>query len=369
MSSSAGPVRRVLMTADTVGGVWTYATDLAAEWARLGIETVIAAMGQPVTASQRVPLASLERVRIEEAGFALEWMPDADADVAASAAWLRGLERRWQPDIVHVNGFAQAAAGFAAPVVAVAHSDVVSWFRAVHGTAAPPAWRAYARRVRAGLDAAGLVVAPTRAVFDDLAASYEWAGPRTRVISNGIALAAVRPAEKDARVVGAGRLWDEAKNLAALDRAAAGLAWPVAIAGDAKHPDGGTVTLRSAEALGVLPRSALLDLLSRAAIFAAPARYEPFGLGILEAAAAGAALVLGDIPSLREIWDDAALFVDPGDDRALAAALTRLIEDASLRRILARHARLRALGHARERAAQRYLAAFETLRRAALLEA
>ncbi len=31
-----------------------------------------------------------------------------------------------------------------------------------------------------------------------------------------------------------------------------------------------------------------------------PARYEPFGLSVLEAALSGCALVLGDIPSLRE---------------------------------------------------------------------
>ena len=42
--------------------------------------------------------------------------------------------------------------------------------------------------------------------------------------------------------------------------------------------------------------------MARASIYALPARYEPFGLSILEAALSGAALVLGDIPSLREVW-------------------------------------------------------------------
>jgi glycosyltransferase involved in cell wall biosynthesis len=56
-------------------------------------------------------------------------------------------------------------------------------------------------------------------------------------------------------------------------------------------------------------------------VFAAPARYEPFGLAILEAARAGCSRVLGDIPSLRELWDGAARFVDPGDPRTLRAAL------------------------------------------------
>ena len=39
------------------------------------------------------------------------------------------------------------------------------------------------------------------------------------------------------------------------------------------------------------------------------ALYEPFGLAVLEAAQAGCALVLSDIPTFRELWDGAALFV------------------------------------------------------------
>ena len=64
--------------------------------------------------------------------------------------------------------------------------------------------------------------------------------------------------------------------------------------------------------LGRLSAGELADWYARAAIYALPARYEPFGLSALEAALSGCALVLGDIPSLREIWGDAALFVPPG---------------------------------------------------------
>ena len=62
-------------------------------------------------------------------------------------------------------------------------------------------------------------------------------------------------------------------------------------------------------------------------IFASSALYEPFGLSVLEAAQAGCALVLSDIPTFRELWGDAALFVPPHDDRALAAAVLRLLGD------------------------------------------
>ena len=49
--------------------------------------------------------------------------------------------------------------------------------------------------------------------------------------------------------------------------------------------------------------------------------YEPFGLAVLEAAQAGCALVLSDIPTFRELWDGAAMFVPPGRRRRLAAPL------------------------------------------------
>ncbi len=78
--------------------------------------------------------------------------------------------------------------------------------------------------------------------------------------------------------------------------------------------------------------------MGEAAIFAHPARYEPFGLAVLEAAMAGCALVLGDIPTLRELWDGAAVFVAPGRPDRLGEALAALAAD---------EAGCRALGEAR----------------------
>ena len=82
--------------------------------------------------------------------------------------------------------------------------------------------------------------------------------------------------------------------------------------------------------------------MSRASIFALPARYEPFGLSTLEAALRGCALVLGDIPSLREIWGDAALYARPDDEAGLADAIGKLAGDAAHRTELAARANLRA---------------------------
>ena len=98
----------------------------------------------------------------------------------------------------------------------------------------------------------------------------------------------------------------------------------------------------------------MAERLGATAIYAAPARYEPFGLGILEAAASGCALVLGDIPSLRENWDGAALFVPPNDVGAWRTTLSCLIACDSRREALGTAARRRALDFTRERMATRY---------------
>jgi glycosyltransferase involved in cell wall biosynthesis len=94
--------------------------------------------------------------------------------------------------------------------------------------------------------------------------------------------------------------------------------------------------------LGRLSAQAIARWYTRAAIYALPARYEPFGLSVLEAARAGCALVLGDIASLRENWEGAAVFVGPDDRSALARAISELIAEPVRRAELGRVASVRA---------------------------
>jgi glycogen synthase len=95
--------------------------------------------------------------------------------------------------------------------------------------------------------------------------------------------------------------------------------------------------------------------LGRASIVALPARYEPFGLLAVEAALCGCALVLGDIPSLREVWGRAAEFVDPADPTELRNAIERLITSPSRRADRADAARRRALELTPARMAHQYM--------------
>jgi len=326
--------RRVLMTADAVGGVWRYALDLAAALRARGTSTVLAVLGPgPSEAMRREAEECCEAVATFPCR--LEWMDDPWEDVDAAGVWLQELAAGWPSDVIHLNGFAHASLDWDRPVVVVAHSDVSSWWRAVHQCAPPPDRDEYRARVRRALADADAVVAPSHAMAAALAQEY---GPVTaRVIPNGCALAASQPRRraKTPMIFAAGRLWDQAKNIAALCAIAPGRAWPVYVAGDASLAEGGRTPLQNVTHLGVLAAADVQQWMASAAIYALPARYEPFGLSILEAATAGCALVLGDIPSLREHWEGAALFVPPEDSEALATVLDRLIADASLRDRLA----------------------------------
>jgi glycosyltransferase involved in cell wall biosynthesis len=183
----------------------------------------------------------------------------------------------------------------------------------------------------------------------------------TAVIPNGRDGSLYAPLPKRNFVLAAGRLWDEAKNIPALDHAAANLGWPVFVAGDGAHPSGTHYRPRHVKLLGSLSESELAAKLARAAVYALPARYEPFGLSILEAALSGCALVLGDIPSLRENWEGAAVFVGPDDTGALEAALLHLAGNEHRRRCLAAKARERAVSFTPERMAAGYLGAYARL--------
>jgi glycogen(starch) synthase len=187
-------------------------------------------------------------------------------------------------------------------------------------------------------------------------------GVEAQVIANGRNEMEFVPGTKMPLVFAAGRLWDPAKNLGALDTVAEGLRWPVYVAGDRRQPGGeAPVSGSHVHLLGRLAAERVASWLRRASIYAFPARYEPFGLSVLEAALGGCALVLGDIASLRQLWDGAAVFVPPDDTQTLRLALEELIDDAGLRQALAMRARRRALMLTPQRMASSYLQLYSNL--------
>jgi glycosyltransferase involved in cell wall biosynthesis len=353
--------RRVLMTTDTIGGVWNYAQDLSRGLLDAGVEVILASMGAPVQRSQREALAALgPGIQLYESGFKLEWMENPWSDVADAGEWLLALEQEHEPDIVHLNGYAHAALPWMAPTIVVAHSCVFSWWQAVKKEAPPAKWGPYYAAVRNGLRSADLVVAPSRAMLAQIARHYGLPA-NARVIYNGSDCATRLVEEKEPFILSVGRLWDEAKNAAALTMIAPRLSWPVRVAGDTRRPEGGEIVLPNVELLGVRSPAELREDYRRAAIYALPARYEPFGLSVLEAALEGCALVLGDIASLREIWGSTACFVPPDDPDALHKTITDLIANPAGREAMAEASRQRAQAFTTSRMTAAYLAAYEDL--------
>jgi glycogen(starch) synthase len=348
------------MTADTVGGVWSYAVELARALDKRGVGVALATMGALLTPEQRRQIRDIPSLTLHESDWRLEWMQQSSDDVQRAGEWLLEIEREEQPQLVHLNQFSFGALPFAAPTLLVAHSCVLSWWRAVHGEAAPPVWNSYRAKVAKGLAGAGRVAAPTGAMLRSLRENYGH-GRAGLVLGNGRSSAQYRPAAKQPFILAAGRFWDGAKNLEALQAVAPGLAWPIHVAGSTSQPDGGTVMPAGVECLGELAPEALAARMASAAIYALPARYEPFGLSVLEAGLSGCALVLGDIPSLREVWGSAAVYVAANDHDALRRALSRLIERPAERTRLGAAARMRALHFSPDRMADAYLAAYASL--------
>jgi glycogen synthase len=360
----------VLMTADTVGGVWTYVIELTC--ALPDVKFTLATMGRLPTDAQRAEVPA--NVTLVESEYRLEWQENPWNDVAHAAEWLLDLEDRVDPDVIHLNGFSHGALPFRAPTIVVGHSCVLSWWRAVHGHDAPRSWTHYREQAARGLAGADLVIAPSAWMLAALDEHYRFKTPR-RLIYNGRSVlecagrsqrlrmpqaehepTKAAPAARQT-IFAAGRLWDEAKNLRAVLEAAPSIVWPVRVAGDG----GDATNVPNVTHLGRLDQTAMAHAYADSGIYLFPALYEPFGLSVLEAALSGCALILGDIPSLREIWRDAAVFVPPLDADAIARITNEVIANDEFHEELSHRARLRALEFTPRRMADAYRAAYDEL--------
>lgn len=82
---------------------------------------------------------------------------------------------------------------------------------------------------------------------------------------------------------------------------------------------------------GFVPDDVLATLYREALVVVNPSRAEGYGLPAVEAAACGAPLLLSDVPAHRELFDEAAAFVDPASAEAIAACLGELLAQPELR--------------------------------------
>src|ERR1700716_3756565 len=135
------------MTADPIGGVWTYALELCKALQVHRVEVCLAVLGARPSDVQRLQAAALRNLTLHESSYRLEWMPDPWEDLARAGEWLLRLEKTTGAGLVHLNHLVHADLPWRSPVLTVGHSCVLSWWAAVIGgspSVAPGAeWNLY----------------------------------------------------------------------------------------------------------------------------------------------------------------------------------------------------------------------------------
>jgi glycogen synthase len=322
----------ILVTADTLGGVWNYTRELVTGLHARGHRVTLVSFGDIPTADQADWIVPLQNVDFRPTAFRLEWMQDSDADLAASSAFLLSLISEVKPDLLHFSQFYYGEIKCDLPRIVVAHSDVVTWWQAVHGKHPPEGnWMdSYRAAVARGVNGADVLVAPSSWLLDAFQETYGCA-KRTAVIYNGRTPTWFNPyTPKKSYALSVGRIWDLGKNSVLLSRMAPPL--PVYLAGSDRDPSGGPdgplMPNSGAVAFkGPQDSRQLQELYANAAIYIATSQYEPFGLAPLEAAFSRCAIVASDIPSLREIWADAAIYFSNNNAVSLQETLEELMNN------------------------------------------
>ena len=342
---------RVLMTIDAVGGVWRYGVDLARGLGTEGITCQLAVCEPAPSLAQQQECCDLRNVSLTWTELPLDWMVGDAAALDDAAGTLAAMACDWGADLLHLNLPSQAAGlPNVMPVVVTAHSCLATWWCAVKGSELPQdlCWQ---RELTArGIRRADAVMVPTASHGMAMIGTYG-ALNHLHIVANATTLPDTACA-KQPFVFAAGRWWDEGKNVATVDAVAGLVRWPLRLAGALEGPNVPTVALHHAQALGPLTQEATREQMRGAAIFFSPALYEPFGLAVLEAAAHGCALVLSDIPTFRELWSGAALFIAPHCAAGFAATIARLMNAPSERQALGQRAAARASDFALGRQAE-----------------
>lgn len=342
----------VLVTTDTLSGVWTYTQELVTELVSRGVRVTLVSVGDIPLPQQTSWMDNLQGLEYRPTAFRLDWMQEAEQDLKDSSAYITALVKELKPDLLHLNQLCYGSLPVETPRLVVAHGDLISWWKEIHGHEPKESrWmRWYREAVTRGLWHASAVVAPTVWMLDVIRSCY--ARPRRdAVIHNGRNPVSFDPyVSKDDSVLSVGRMCDAGKQVSLLTQHSHPL--PVCIVGsetavtDAEisiHTDVKLATDQVRVALkGPQTQAQLRTLYSRAAIYAATSRYEAFGMAPLEAAFSRCAIVANDIPSFREIWGDAAIYFQANDAASLADVIRRLHEHQDLRRGYATRAYQRA---------------------------
>jgi glycosyltransferase involved in cell wall biosynthesis len=357
----------ILMTADTVGGVWTYTRELVTQLSRRGIRITLVSFGELPSAVQSEWIEELPDVSLHPTAFRLEWMQDAQSDLRQSTEFLQSIIAEAKPDLLHFNQFYFGSLDWDLPRIVVAHSDVISWWVSVHGAEPPDSqWiRTYRENVVRGWRGADLAIAPTRWMLAQACVHY--GDPkRKEVVYNGRDPKLFIPHfTKEEYAISVGRLWDAGKQATLLLRD--DLPLETILIGPEQSPEGAVASAQSSGHLsklqmkGLQSEVQLRQLFARAAIYVATSRYEPFGLAPLEAGLSRCALVLNDIPSLREIWGDDAIYFEANNAQSLVLTIQELASNRARRSEYGDRGLERARNFNSDKMAEEYLGHYRTL--------
>lgn len=296
------------------GGVQSHVLGLAGWLARHGVEAVVVGPGDRADAG--VTIRSVGRSRRIRAN-------DSVAPIGVDPRMVRRLgEAVAGVDVVHIHEPFVSVAGWAAmrtdkPTILTFHADPPAWVRR--------AYRAGRFLVARRLARTSAITAVSRVA----ATAVRALGVEPEIVPNAVELPSRRP-DLDARALAVtfvGRD-DPRKGLDVLLAA-----WPKI---RAANPNAVLTVVSNAppvEAEGVdhrgpVSNEAKVAALRDTKVFVAPNRRgESFGITLIEAMAAGCALVASDIPAFRAVAGEAARFVPPGDVDALAAAVNGMLAD------------------------------------------
>jgi glycosyltransferase involved in cell wall biosynthesis len=334
------------------GGGARIAHGLARQLVREGHEVHVFTLGYGgLPAEEWVDGIQLTRVRGWRARLEIARPHELASYVWAMRAPLRQLLRTQRFDIVHIHFlFPDGLLTLLIPelrnlpiVVTVHGSDVPGFnpdrFALLHRLLLP-LWRRVTRRM-------DRIVCPSNFMAGLLLERAPWADPI--IVPNGIDLDALRvDRPREMRILCVSRLLERKgvqDLIAALRLTKCSLSAHIVGIGPYESQ-----LEKSAAQLGERIRllgwldngsSELRDQYETSEIFVFPSSVENFPVVLLEAMAAGLAIVATDIPSCREVLGDTAVFVPVADCAALAGAIDRVAADGVLRQHLRRAARRR----------------------------
>lgn len=338
---------RILITADPIGSVWTFARELSLGLLNKDCAVALVSLGRIPKSAQMEWAADQvsrwgSRFRFAACDAPLEWMENNGRAMAEAEPMVLRVAREFDAELVLSSQFCFGALDCILPRVVVAHSDGLSWTQARgHEPLAESAWlMRYRSLVAEGLRNAAGVTAPTQWILETLGARFEL--PRqTCVIANGRTIPKTRVHfERNMQAVTTvSHLWDEGANLKML--AQVEMQMPLLVASETGHESSQrSEEYGNAVLLGALDEERRLALYQQSSIYICTSEYESFGLAPLEAALCGCAVLARDIPPLREAWGDAALYFDSAE--SLSGLLAILAADRRLLNRTCTRARRRA---------------------------